>query len=48
MTLDMTARQIIEARIGKKLPRTRDLPPDLRRAIKGLAIAKIKAKETAQ
>ena len=40
----MTARQIIEARIGRKLPPTRDLPPDVRTAIKLLAIQLIKAK----
>jgi hypothetical protein len=40
----MTARQIIEARIGHKLPATRDLPRDLRVAIKMLAIQLGKAK----
>ncbi len=34
----MSARQIIEARLGRKLPATRELPPDLREAIKRLAI----------
>lgn len=38
----MTARQIIEARLGKNLPPTADLPPDLKRAIKLLAIKLIK------
>ena len=37
-TRSMTARQIIEARMGRKLPPTADLPPDLRQAIKLLAI----------
>jgi hypothetical protein len=40
----MTARQIIEARIGRKLPPTADLPPDLKQAIKLLAIQLIKEK----
>lgn len=40
----MTARQIIEARLGRKLPATRDLPVDLRIAIKRLAIQLIKAR----
>jgi len=40
----MTARQIIEKRLGRKWPDTRDLTPDQRRAIKGLAIQLIKAK----
>ena len=40
----MTARQIIEARLGRKLPATRDLPRDLRTAIKLLAIQLIKEK----
>lgn len=39
-----TARQIIEARVGRKLPATADLPPDLRDAIKRLAIEKIRAR----
>ena len=34
----MTARQIIEARLGRRLPTTRELPPDLREAIKRLAL----------
>ena len=34
----MTARQIIEARLGRKLPATADLPPDLKDAVKRLAI----------
>lgn len=50
----MTARQIIEARLGRKWPPTRELAPDQRRAIKHLAIqllheaARRKAQETAQ
>ncbi len=39
----MTARQIIEARLGRKLPPTRDLSPDLRTAIKLLAIQLIRS-----
>jgi hypothetical protein len=38
----MTARQIIESRLGRKLPPTRDLPRDLRVAIKLLAIQLIR------
>lgn len=38
----MTARSIIEARLGRKWPATRKLSPDQRRAIKGLAIELIK------
>ena len=41
----MTARQIIEARLGRKLPPVRDMRPDERRAVKTLAIQLIKAKE---
>lgn len=41
----MTARQIIEARLGHALPATRDLPLDLRTAIKLLAIQRIKGRE---
>ena len=32
-----TARATIEARIGRPLGPTRDMPPDLRRALAGLA-----------
>ena len=39
----MTARQIIEARLGHSLPPTRDLAPDEREAIKRLAIALLRA-----
>jgi hypothetical protein len=39
-----TARQTIEARLGKKWPPTRELEPDQRQAIKRLAVAMIKAK----
>lgn len=39
-----TARQIIEARLGRKWPATRDLAPDQRQAIKLLAIELIRAK----
>jgi hypothetical protein len=40
----MTARQIIEARLGRTLPPTLELPRDLRVAIKLLAIQLIKWK----
>jgi hypothetical protein len=40
----MTARQIIEARLGRKLPATRDLAPDQKQAIKMLAIELIRAR----
>lgn len=43
-TPDLTARQIIEKRLGKRLPATADLPPDLRDAIKLLAVQKIRAR----
>jgi len=43
----MTARQIIEARIGRKLPAPAEMAPDERKAVKLLAIQLIKAKETA-
>jgi len=41
----MTAREIIERRLGRKLPPTRDLAPDQRAAIKGLAIQLIKRRK---
>jgi len=44
----MTARQIIEARLGRKLPPVRDMRPDERRAVKLLAIQLIKAKENSR
>ena len=44
----MTARQIIEARLGRKWPPTRDLAPDEREAIKRLAIALIRARGAEQ
>ena len=34
----MTARQIIEARLGRPLPPTHDLPPDLRDALRLLGL----------
>jgi hypothetical protein len=34
----MTARQTIEARLGRKLPPTRELPQDLRKAVYKLAL----------
>jgi hypothetical protein len=43
MTDRPTARQILEARLGRKLPATRDLPRDLRVAIKSLAIQLIRS-----
>lgn len=39
----LSARQVIELRLGRKLPPTADLPPDLREAVKRLAVEKIKA-----
>jgi len=41
---ELTARQTIEARLGRKLPPTADLPDDLKTAIKMLAIQHIKAR----
>ena len=41
----MTARQIIEARLGHPLPPTAQLPRDLRTAIKMLAIELLKARQ---
>jgi len=41
-----TARQIIESRIGRKLPEARDMAPDERLAVKLLAIQLIKARPT--
>ena len=41
----MTARKIIEARIGRKLPAPANMAPDERNAVKLLAIQLIKAKE---
>lgn len=41
-TRPLTARQIVEARLGRKLPATADLPPDLRQAIKLLATQQIR------
>lgn len=41
----MTARQIIEARLGHPLPPTAQLPRDLRTAIKMLAIQLVRAKK---
>ena len=40
----MTARQIIEARLGRKLAPTRQLRDDERKAIKTLAVQLIKAR----
>ena len=40
----MSARQIIEARLGHPLPSTRELAPDEREAIKRLAVALLRAK----
>ena len=39
----ITARQIIEARLGYPLPPTRELAPDERAAVKRLAIALLRA-----
>jgi hypothetical protein len=41
-----TARQIIEARLGRKLPVLRDLADDEREAIKRLAIQLIRSRRT--
>lgn len=38
----MTARQIIESRLGLKLPAPEDMRPDERKAVKMLAIELIK------
>lgn len=40
----MTARQIIEARLGHKLPPVADMAPDERRAVRLLAMQLIKAR----
>jgi len=42
---DMTARQNIERRLGYAWPPTRDLAPDQRAAIKGLAVQLIKRRK---
>lgn len=39
----MTARQIIESRLGRKLPATHDMPPDLRIAVRELGKQMVKA-----
>ena len=46
--MPLTARAIIEARIGRKWPPTRELAPDQREAIKRLAIALIRARGAKQ
>jgi hypothetical protein len=43
----LTARQVIEARVGRSLPPTAELPDDLKTAIKLLAIQHIRTKRTA-
>ena len=43
----LTARQVIERRVGRTLPQTADLPDDLKTAIKLLAIQHIITKRTA-
>jgi len=40
----LTAREVIESRLGRKLGPTADLPPDLKTAIKLLAIQNIRAR----
>jgi hypothetical protein len=40
----LTARQIIERRLGRKLPVLRELAEDEREAIKGLALMLIRAR----
>ena len=42
--MPLTARAIIEARLGHPLPPTRQLAPDERQAIKRLAMTIIRAK----
>lgn len=44
ITAETTARQIIEARLGRSLGPIADMPEDLRRAMSGLAKALIKAR----
>jgi hypothetical protein len=44
ITANTTARQIIEARIGRPLGPIADMPEDLRRAVSALAKALIKAR----
>jgi hypothetical protein len=44
ITPTTTARQIIEARIGRPLGPVADMPEDLRRAVSALAKALIKAR----
>ena len=41
----MTAREIIERRLGRKLAPTRELPPDERQAVKLMAIRLIKNRQ---
>jgi len=43
-----TAREIIEARLGRKLPPIAECPPDIRTAIKSLAIHKIRLRLAGQ
>jgi len=43
-----TAREIIEARLGRKLPPIAECPPDIRMAIKSLAIQKIRLRLAGQ
>lgn len=44
ITATTTAREIIEARIGRPLGPTAELPEDLRRAVSALAKALIKSR----
>jgi hypothetical protein len=44
----MTARQIIEARLGHPLPPTRDLASDERKAILGLGLQLIRSRRAIQ
>ena len=41
----MTARQIIERRLGRVLPPTKDLPRDLRDALRLLGLALVRANQ---
>ena len=40
----MTAREIIEPRLGRKLPQNKDLPRDLRVAVLRLGLQLVEAK----
>lgn len=46
-TATATAREILEARLGRPLGAIEDMPEDLRRALSGLAKALIKTRQEA-